>query len=1182
MSVETNNGVYEFSIIPSNEMFYSDESGFGVYRFVTYDKIPHVQEVNTPFGDKSSQGFMGTLAGLTGKLEYGVKYNINAEVQYNDRYKSYQYKPTEVFPIKPNNLEDSRTFLLSCGISINQVNSLLEKHPTVIDKVINEEDVDLKDVKGIKEKSFEKIKDKILASYGSMELTLFLSPYGVSAKAIQSLFESGTNAKFIKSKIQENPYIITKIKGFGFKRADGIALKIKPEMISSLERAEAFVRFYLSDQASSNGHTWVGSEQFLAACRENIPECKDYIFQIIREGNRWLYIDRENKRLALQYYRDLEENIAKEILRIRDAQPNFIIDINKAENEIKEIEERQGWIFTDEQRDAIYTSISTPVIAVVGKAGSGKSSVTTAITALHAHLEIAQVALAGKAALRIQDINGFPASTIHRLLKFEMGEFVYNKHNKLDKDYIVLDEASMIGAELFYSLLQAIPSGARVVIMGDVGQLDSIGVGSVFKDLLSSKVVPIVNLTKIHRQAQKSAIITESIKVSKGINIVPSNFAGTKILGELQDLVLDISHDKEDTTDMIITRLKEELQYEDINEIQIIVPMKERGSACTYRLNNKIQQIVNPKQLNKMEVTLKANTNYSYVIREGDRVINTVNHYNTTNLSGELSPVFNGNLGTVTNIMAKEMIIDFVGIGEVIIPKEKWKSLELGYAITVHKCLTKDTILFTNKGLLSLEEFDNGADVGNFKNINNDILVYNGYTFEKPLAFYNNGESECIKITTKMGYNVKSTIDHKFVVLNEYGYTEEKEAQYINNTDVLLVAKGSNATSSDYYQVPDEWKNTNVNVRSTIYKKPNILDEEFGMFLGLFVGDGTLFEAGFRLVKRHKDVVDRFSEIVESIFGKQIPVTKLKHTNAYYAEFHSRDIATFLSQIDEIKPHNKQVPKQILRSPLSVQQAFLKGLFEDGTVNLKNGVVDHVELAAKDLKMLETIQLMLLNMGIISSVQSYNGKRNPILYIYGTSLNIFKNKIGFISKFKQERLDLISKKQFGYFYTNITPIISRIIEKHKLSPKDQNLKNSIKNNKISEYRLDLFLSKFGEIKDNDIDLLKEVRSNFITEKIKHKETFKENTYCIEMPDTHRFVQNGILGKNCQGSQFKKVIVGLDSSSYVMLSKELLYTAITRASKKCYLCGENSSVKQACSTSKVLLKNTFLKEILKEV
>lgn len=678
------NEEYEFTITPIHELYYSEETDFGVYKFSTIDEQPFTQAIRDFEGNVK---YSGDMAGITGKLEYGANYKVLARVEMNKKYNKMQYTPLEISVVKPTTIEESRIFIKACGLSDKQADNLLSAYPDAIDKIINEDEIDLTKVKGIKEVTFGKLKKQVRQTFTSLELVTFLTPLGVSLSSVLRIFENEGNPSpsVIKKKLKENPYRLTKIKGFGFKKADEIALKMNSEFRSSRFRTEAFIKYYLREQANSNGHTWVSSEQFLSACRDNIPECKEFIFEILKEDNEWLYADRVKKRIGLIYYKRLEEKIAEEILRIRDAKPNVAIDGSNIESRISEIEKNQGWEFTDEQKEAIYKALSSQIVAIIGKGGSGKSSVTTAITSLHEHTNIAQVALAGKAALRIQEINGFPASTIHRLLGFEMGEFIYNKYNPLDKQYIVIDEASMIGAELFYDLLQAVPTGARVVIMGDTGQLDSIGVGSVFKDMLSSKVVPIVKLTKIHRQAQKSAIITESIKVSEGKNIIPSGFVGSKTLGELQDLVLDISNDKDDTVDMVMKRFKEELKQESIDEIQVIVPMKERGSACTYRLNNKIQEIVNPHSDSKRYVTMKANTKVSYVIREGDKVANTVNNYQSTDLSGKICPVFNGNLGTVVNIMAKEMIIDFVGIGEVVIPRDKWKALELGYAITVHR-----------------------------------------------------------------------------------------------------------------------------------------------------------------------------------------------------------------------------------------------------------------------------------------------------------------------------------------------------------------------------------------------------------------------------------------------------------------------------------------------------------------
>lgn len=684
MTTTNNKGdIYEFTLSPSNERYYSDDTYYGVYEFSTKDKIPHTRDCLL-FEDGGNEVSIGVIAGNTGKLEYGVEYKVKAEIEFNKKYKSWQYKPVEIVPIVPTKLDQAEKFLLSITTK-NQTEALLSKYPNIVDMVINKEEVDLTDVKGIKEKTFEKIRDKIESTYGMMELTVFLNPLGVSTKAIEKLFETGTSAKVIKSKIQENPYIISDIKGFGFKRADSIALKLSPHLRVSKYRTTAYIRFLLNDIASMHGHTWVNIDRFLEECRRNIPECKEFVFEILKDENsNWLYVDRQRKRIGLKSLYNLEQNIAKEIIRLKYGKSDFIYgDVNK---KIRDIEESQGWEFTDEQLDGVRLVMDNQVIAITGGAGVGKTSVATAMTEILNNYTIAQVALSGKAALRMQEVTGREGSTIHRLLGFKDGRFIHNKLNPLDVDVVVIDEASMIGANLFYDLLQAIPTGAKVIIMGDVNQLESIGVGSVFKDILDSNVVPKAVLTKIHRQAQKSAIITESVKIKDQKHIIDKDFYGTRTLGELQDLHLDIYNDKDETVDKIMGYFKQEYKKsQDIMEIQIIVPMRERGSASVYSLNNRIQEIVNPAHKDKVEVNLNIRKGMPYVVRVGDKVMNMTNQYRTTDVDGNEIPVFNGNLGIVKAIYGKEMIINFIGIGELVIDKENWKNIELGYVSTAHK-----------------------------------------------------------------------------------------------------------------------------------------------------------------------------------------------------------------------------------------------------------------------------------------------------------------------------------------------------------------------------------------------------------------------------------------------------------------------------------------------------------------
>jgi exodeoxyribonuclease V alpha subunit len=254
----------------------------------------------------------------------------------------------------------------------------------------------------------------------------------------------------------------------------------------------------------------------------------------------------------------------------------------------------------------------------------------------------------------------------------------------------------MISSDLFFALLRAIPDGAKVICLGDPGQLEAIGSGNIAYDMIHSQEIPTVTLSQIHRQAAASAIITESIKIRQGKQIIEKDWIGTERRGELKDLELTCFSDKSNTYYEVMaafSRLMSDKQF-NVMETQVIVPVKNQGSACTYELNNALQEMYNPQNRNKTkkEYTCFDSNGKPYILREGDKVMNTANTKIT-------SPcIFNGNIGKLKEINVEEeyMIIDFVGIGEVYVPQDLWKKIELGYAITVHKYQGSqaDTVIF--------------------------------------------------------------------------------------------------------------------------------------------------------------------------------------------------------------------------------------------------------------------------------------------------------------------------------------------------------------------------------------------------------------------------------------------------------------------------------------------------------
>ncbi len=227
---------------------------------------------------------------------------------------------------------------------------------------------------------------------------------------------------------------------------------------------------------------------------------------------------------------------------------------------MEKVEEKQGFSFTDEQKSAIKLSLDNYVMALTGLAGAGKTSTANGICSLYDNYNIMACALSGKASVRITEATGLPASTIHRALGYQNGKFIYNKENKLAVDIVLIDEATMINGTLFLSLLEAIPSGAKVIIMGDVQQLTPIGNCQVFADILDSNVLPIVKLTKPHRQALMSGIIPTSIKVANQESIFSNLFEGNEVLGELKDMELDVTSAKETICDKMIEQFQIEIK----------------------------------------------------------------------------------------------------------------------------------------------------------------------------------------------------------------------------------------------------------------------------------------------------------------------------------------------------------------------------------------------------------------------------------------------------------------------------------------------------------------------------------------------------------------------------------------------------------------------------------------------
>lgn len=683
--------IYKFTAIITYEQYYSDDSTWGVFGFSTKDDIPFFTKPTKtfdPFSDNNSANDTDDrkISKLVGKMQHlvvGGEYVVKAKYKKDKKYGD-QYTPIAIYAIIPQSRETQLLFLKSM-IPEWMADNLINAYPNVVNDVANGtlKTIDYSLVKGVREITWNKIKEKIINNYLISDIISMLKPIGVTYAMIKKLLSEEPNPVLLKQELEKNPYIMTKIDGIGFRKCDDLALKLKPELIDSTQRLVAFIQYYFKDLGESKGHTWCSEKILRAAISNNIYECCNKVDWLL-ENNDFLHID--NGRIGLKYYYDIEMQIYHLILNKSQIETTINISDEAIDKAIKHAEEEQGFDYVVEQLDTIHKSLHRTVSLITGKAGTGKTSIMRAI--VKAYMEnnymMTASALSAMAAQRITEATEFPAMTIHRTLGCQgLNDFTYNKDNHLITDVAFLDEGSMVNASLFLHWLEAIGDNTRIIISGDHKQLPPIGFGNVFSDLIEIFDDSVVSkLVKPMRQAEKSGILVDANKIRENINPISEKLQPRIIHGELQDMYYMFRTNRQSLFNIAIKTFIKSVGSDGIDNVVIAVPRRKDCLNSTNEINKVIQNELLGDVLESIE-------GFDTTFKLGAKVMQTVNDYDKNVFNGEIGYVtkiserYDGKKKeeccevTYTDIFGKDKIIEYT--------KKELAALDLAYAMTVHK-----------------------------------------------------------------------------------------------------------------------------------------------------------------------------------------------------------------------------------------------------------------------------------------------------------------------------------------------------------------------------------------------------------------------------------------------------------------------------------------------------------------
>lgn len=598
-----------------------------------------------------------------------------------------QFKVSAFSRCMPETSEQIYKYLASGvirGIGPKKAMAIIEKFGSDTLDILENDPERLSSIKGISEEQAKNIGEEFKRQYAMRTVMLGLEKYGFSPSECIRIFKKlGIHAV---EKVEENPYYLCSLGlGISFERAENIESKLEKKPLPDFRISEGILHVMRYNSAN-RGHTCIPRDKLLKPSADLLEVTQDEIDIAIDklvstaqlkaceiDGKEFVFLP--SAYLA-------EKKIAERIGIVAGFPPPGAPQLA---DWIDYIEQQNNIKYETQQRLAIATAAKKGLLVLTGGPGTGKTTTIKGIINIfqRQNLDIALAAPTGRAAKRMSEVTGMEAKTIHRLLEVEWDEddrpvFRRDASNPLECNALILDELSMIDIHLFASLLEALPLGCRLILVGDSDQLPPVGAGNVLQDLILSDMLPVVCLSQVFRQALESKIITNAHKIVNGETPDLKNDGKDFFHMERPSSFMT----SQTVVELCCERLPKAYKWDAFSDIQVICPSK-KGETGTQNLNKLLQNALNPAEKGKSEIIVAGK-----VFRVGDKIMQVKNNYNIEweSPTEKGTGIFNGDIGILTAIDTKTSLVTVNFDGrEAIIPGEYLSELELAYAVTVHK-----------------------------------------------------------------------------------------------------------------------------------------------------------------------------------------------------------------------------------------------------------------------------------------------------------------------------------------------------------------------------------------------------------------------------------------------------------------------------------------------------------------